>query len=352
MKWGILATGTIARKFAVTINQMPEQELIACASRSLEKSKTFAEEFGILKAYGSYEDMLKDDGIDAIYIATPNNLHYENSVMCLNAGKHVLCEKPFTPTREEGEKLFKLAEEKGLFIMEAFWIRFLPALQKMQEIINAGVIGDVVWSRSDYGFIAAGARKGRKFDSSLAGGALLDIGIYNLGFMRMVMSDMQPESFESTYHINEYGTDDFSSILLKYPEGKSACVTTSIGMQIPRYAAIYGTKGSILLDDFQQPQKLTVHVNGEEPYVLELPWEINGFEYQIREVERCVKLGMNTSDILKKLGEEATEIVIAAKNPNSNEIKYEICDFLYHMMVLMAEKDVTWDEITSELAKR
>lgn len=307
MKWGILATGNIAGKFAATIQQMPDQKLVACASRSLEKAKTFAEKFDILKAYGSYEEMLQDADVEAVYIATPNNLHYENCVMCLNAGKHVLCEKPFTPTRAEGEKLFTLAAQKGLFIMEAFWIRFLPALQKMQELLKEGVIGNVVWARSDYGFIAAGARKERKFDSSLAGGALLDIGIYNLGFMRMVMGDMQPETFHSQYHINEYGTDDFSTILLQYPDGKSASVTTSIGMQLPRYAAVFGTKGSILLEDFQQAQKLTIQQFGQDSYTIELPWEINGFEYQVREVERCVKLGMTTSDILKK--EDTLEIL-------------------------------------------
>ena len=300
MNWGILATGTIARKFADTVNAMDDQKLIACASRSLDKANTFAEQFSIPKAYGSYEEMLLDTDIDAIYIATPNNLHYENCVMCLNAGKHVLCEKPFTPTRAEAEKLYALAEEKGLFIMEAFWIRFLPALRKMQEIIKNGEIGDVVYARSEYGFIASGARKERKFDSSLAGGALLDIGIYNLGFIRMVMSDAQPVSFESQYHINEYGTDDFSTILLKYADGKSATVTTSIGLQIPRFAAVYCTKGSILLDNFQQATKFTVEVNGQAAYVVELPYDINGFEYQIREVQRCVDLSMTTSDILRK----------------------------------------------------
>ncbi len=300
MKWGILATGTIANKFANTVNIMEHQFLRACASRSLEKAETFAEKYGIEKAYGSYEDMLADTEVEAVYIATPNNMHYENCVMCLQAGKHVLCEKPFTVNKSEAEKLYALAEEKGLFIMEAFWIRFLPALQKMQQLIQSGEIGDVVWSRSDYGFIAGGARKDRKFDSALGGGALLDIGIYNLGFIRMVMGDMQPESFESSYHLNEYGTDDFSTILLKYADGKSATITTSIGMSIPRFAAVYGTQGSILLDDFQQSTKFTVQRYGEEAYTIELPFDATGFEYQIREAERCVRLGMTTSDILKK----------------------------------------------------
>lgn len=300
MKWGILATGTIAAKFAETINKMEgDQVLIACASRSMEKAQSFADKFGIKRAYGAYEEMMSDDEVEAVYIATPNNLHYENCVMCLNAGKHVLCEKPFTTTREEGEMLFALAKAKGLFIMEAFWIRFLPALQKMKVLIDSGEIGDVVWARSEYGFVANGERRARKFDSALAGGALLDIGIYNLGFMRMVMGDMNPESFSSRHHMNEYGTDDFSSILLSYPGGKTACVTTSIGISIEKYAIIYGTAGSISLDDFQHATKLYVKPAGKEPYTVELPEEINGFEYQIREVERCVNSGMTTSDILK-----------------------------------------------------
>lgn len=300
MKWGILATGTIAAKFAETVNMMEtEQVLVACASRTMEKAEAFRAKYGIIRAYDSYEAMMQDPDVDAVYIATPNNMHYENCVMCLEAGKHVLCEKPFTVDREEAEKLFALAKEKGLFIMEAFWIRFLPALQKMKELIEDGIIGNVIWARSDYGFVAKGARKDRKFDSSLAGGALLDIGIYNLGFMRMVMGDVQPESFESQYHINEYGTDDFSTILLRYPGGKSAVVTTSIGINMTRYAIVYGTKGSIALDDFQHAEKLTVQVEGECACVIDLPKEINGFEYQIREVDRCVKLGMITSDLLK-----------------------------------------------------
>ena len=300
MKWGILATGTIAAKFAETVNAMEDtQVLAACASRTMEKAEAFREKYNIVRAYDTYEAMMQDPDVDAVYIATPNNMHYDNCVMCLNAGKHVLCEKPFTVDREEAEKLFALAKEKGLFIMEAFWIRLLPALQKMKELIENGMIGDVVWARSDYGFVAKGARKDRKFDSSLAGGALLDIGIYNLGFMRMVMGDVQPESFESQYHINEYGTDDFSTILLRYPGGKSAVVTTSIGINMTRYAIVYGTKGSIALDDFQHAQKLIVQVEGEDAYVIDLPEEINGFEYQIREVDRCVKLGMTTSDVLK-----------------------------------------------------
>ena len=301
MNWGILATGTIAAKFAATVNKMEDsQRRAACASRTKEKAEEFASRHSIPAFYGSYEEMVRDENVDAVYIATPNNMHYENCCMCLEAGKHVLCEKPFTTNEEEAEKLYELAESRGLFIMEAFWIRHLPALKKMQELIREGVIGDVVHARSDYGFVAAGARKVRKFNSSLAGGALLDIGIYNLGFMHMVMGDEEARSFTSCHHINEFGTDDFSSILLAYPGGRSACVTTSIGLIMPREALVTGTKGSLYLPDFQQAERLTVRPAEGEEYTLEFPFEVNGFEYQIREVQRCVDQGMYTSDVLKK----------------------------------------------------
>lgn len=344
MRWAVLATGNIANKFAKTILAMKEagenQELVACASRSKEKAEEFGGLYGIesVKCYGSYEAMLEDKDVQAVYVATPNNMHYENCVMCLNAGKHVLCEKPFTTSADEAKKLYRLAEEKGLFIMEGFWIRFLPCLIKMQEIIASGQIGEVVSARSDYGFIAKGARKDRKFNKELAGGALLDIGVYNFGFMRMVMGDRQPVDYTADYHINEYGTDDFSSIVLRYskavesnnvvPSGGSeriniaensessekefgeyaiAHIITSIGLDIPRNAAIYGTKGNIFLEDFQHADKMRVCVNGEEPQEFDFPIEMGGFEYEIREVEACVKAGKNTSEILKE--NDTVEIV-------------------------------------------
>lgn len=300
MRWGILATGTIARKFADTVRAMEKEGevLEAAASRRIEAAQAFADEFGAKKAYGSYDELLRDPEVEAVYIATPNNLHYENARDCLEAGKHVLCEKPFTTSAEQAEALYALAEQKGLFVMEAFWVRFLPVLQKMQEIIASGEIGEVVHARSDYGFIAKGARKDRKFNSDLGGGALLDIGIYNLGFMHMVMGEA-PVSFSSRVHINEYGTDDFSNILLEYPGQRTADITTAIGMDIPREAAIFGTKGSITLPDFQKAERMTVRLYEGDSYNVEIPFEVNGFEYQIREASRCVAEKLSTSKILK-----------------------------------------------------
>lgn len=184
MKWGILATGTIAKKFASTVEQMGAEgeRLDAVGSRHLESAQAFAQQYGIPRCYDSYEALAADPEVEAIYIATPNTLHYENCKLCLEKGKHVLCEKPFTISPEQAQQLYRLAEEKHLFLMEAFWIWLLPLYDRLREILAAGTIGELKQITCQYGFVASGARKDRKFDSGLGGGALLDIGIYNLGF--------------------------------------------------------------------------------------------------------------------------------------------------------------------------
>lgn len=310
MKWGIWATGNIAHKFAKTVNMMQKagenQKIIACASRNEENARAFAKEFDIEKAYAPYELMLDDKEVEAVYIATPNNMHYENCMASLKAGKHVLCEKPFTLKAEEARELYDYAAANKLFIMEGMWIRFLPALRRMQELIKDGEIGEVIHARSDYGFIAKGARRERKFLKELGGGALLDIGIYNLAFMRMVMGDQNITGCSCKYHLNEYGTDDFSTMLLEYDK-KTATIVTSIGMDIPRKAAIYGTKGAIYLDDFQHADELTVCPFDKEEYSLSFPISMGGFEYEIRHMSSCIDRGLSTSDYLKK--EDTLEIL-------------------------------------------
>ena len=274
------------------------ETLVAIGSRNIEKAKGFADEHSIPKAYGSYEELAADPEVEAIYIATPNNLHYENALLCLGAGKHVLCEKPFTTNAEDAQALYALAEEKGLFIMEAFWIRFLPLYEKLLEIIRSEKYGKLRHARCDYGFIAQGARRERKFKSELGGGALLDIGIYNLGFRHMIMG-ASPESFTSEVHFNEFGTDDFSVLQLTYPGGRTAHALQTIGMQIDRQGALYFDRASVYLPDFQGAFSMTVQPVSGETYTVECPPDVNGFEYEIREASRCVKSGMSHSDIFR-----------------------------------------------------
>ncbi len=300
MNWGIIGAGNIANKFAKTINLMQQGEedvnLFAVAAREESRAKDFAKEYEIDRAYGSYEELLQDVNVDAVYIATPNNLHVKHCEMALEAGKHVLCEKPFTTNTQDAKKLYALAKEKGLFIMEAFWIYFLPVLQQMKAIIADGEIGEVTYARADYGFIARGKRKDRKFDASLGGGALLDIGIYNLGFLGMVF-DAVPQKILSDVHINEYGTDDFSMIQLIYSDTKKATVTTSIGLDIPRNALIVGTKGRIELPDYQKAEEMHIVYNDGTVKDIRVPFVYTGFEYEIREAVRCICNHQSSSDV-------------------------------------------------------
>lgn len=297
MKWGILAPGTIARKFANTVIGMndTEETLAAVASRNHEKAEAFAAEFQIPKAYSSYEELVNDPEVEAVYIASPNNLHFAHTMLCLNHGKHVLCEKPFTVNAEEAEILYRTAEEKGLFAMEAFWIRFLPLYEKLQEIIVSEQYGKLRHARVNYGFVANGARRERKFRSDLAGGALLDIGIYNLGFLYMMMGCV-PESFTSEVEINEYGTDSFSALQMKFPEGRTAQSMQAIGIVMDRQAALYFDEAEIDLPDFQNAREAVVKPTGGDAYTISCPFEVNGFEYEIREVTICIHEGKTHSD--------------------------------------------------------
>lgn len=298
MNWGIIATGTIADKFARTIKAMESEgeRLVAVGSRDKAKAEAFAAKYGIEKAYGTYEELAADKDVEAVYIATPNNMHFDNAMMCLAAGKHVLCEKPFTTSAKQAETLHRIAESKGLFVMEAFWIRFLPLYDELLNMIKTKQLGELRHARSDYGFIATGDRRTRKFLPELGGGALLDIGIYNLGFLRMVMGS-DPESFTSEVRMSEFGTDEFSVIQLRYPGGRTAQCLQTIGLQIERRAALYFEKGTIYLPDFQGAYSMMVKPLDGEPYERACAPEINGFEYQVREASKCIKAGKTHSDI-------------------------------------------------------
>ena len=287
MKWGILATGTIARKFAQTINQMDGETLVAVGSRRADSARTFADQFAIPRAHDSYEALAADPEVECVYIATPNALHYENCKLCLEHGKHVLCEKPFTIDPAQAESLYRLAEGKRLFIMEALWTRMLPLYTELRRRIREGEIGQLRHVACQYGFVAQGARKDRKFNSALGGGALLDIGIYNLGFLQLVTGAEPTEVATAELTINDYGTDAYSKLILSYPGGITAESIQTIGQELERRAVIEGTAGTIVLPDFQCAEEMTV--NGE---TVRMPFEINGFEYEVRAFSRRVREGV------------------------------------------------------------
>ncbi|MBQ7859501.1 MAG: Gfo/Idh/MocA family oxidoreductase [Faecalibacterium sp.] len=299
LHWGLLATGVIARKFAATVNAMGQAEqnvLVACAAREQTRAQAFADEFSIPTAYGSYEQLVNDPAVDIVYISSPNNLHAEHIRLCLAHGKHVLCEKPFTFIAKDAAELYALAAEKGLFLMEALWTYHLPLIQKAQQLLAEGAIGQVQHLRADYGFIATGARRVRKFRSELAGGALLDIGIYNLAFARQMLGS-HLGNFTGQPKLSEFGTDWFSHITGEYAGGITAAMTACIGLQMPVQGVVYGTEGQLFFPNYQQAQKMVLIKNNGEEEVFEMPFDHTGFEYQVRECARCIAQGLTASPV-------------------------------------------------------
>lgn len=298
INWGILSTGTIAKKFATTFSQLADcGNVVAVASRNIETANQFAGDYHIAKAYGSYAELAGDPDVDVIYIATPHSFHYENAKLCLENGKNVLCEKSFTTNVAQAIELMQLAKTKNLFIMEAFWTKFLPAYELLKETMDKSVIGEVTHFRAQFGFAPTGARYIRKFDPALAGGALLDIGVYAIGVAAMILG-YKPQKIYSSAIMGEYSTDKFDSIMLEYENGITAHLITTIGSIMEQQAVIFGTKGHIVLSDFSAMQKFEVVLNDGNKYTVESPFLINGFEYQIRETERCLKAKKIESDIM------------------------------------------------------
>lgn len=298
IKWGIISTGTIAKNFAETALKMgSEIEICAVASRNIESAQKFASNYNIKRAYDSYEKLAEDKDIDIIYVATPHNLHYENMLMCLNNNKSVLCEKSFTVTSEQAKEIYMLAKEKGLFVMEAFWTKFLPIYADVEKVINDGAIGDVKMVTAQYGYCTSAAREVRKFDPNLAGGTLLDIGVYAIGFAAMMLG-YSPTKIQTSVKLNNVGTDEYSGILLEYEEGKIAQLTTAIGTILPIVGCIYGSLGHINIKEFNSAQSIDVVLNDGTSYTIENKFDINGYECEIREVMKCLSNGKQYSDIL------------------------------------------------------
>ena len=294
LRWGILSTGVIARNFAQTARQMGGVELAAVASRSAEGAQAFGETFGIPKRYAGYEALAADPEVDVVYVATPHSRHYEDMKLLIAAGKHILCEKSFTTDAAQAAEVLRLARERGVFVMEAFWTKLIPVYRDVERLIAQGAIGEVRTVTAQYGYTTG--REARKFDAALAGGTLLDIGVYAIGFACMMLG----YSFDdvlSQLILNDAGTDATDAIILR--RGKAvAQLTCGIGFAMPTHGAVYGTKGHIDIPEFKNPERVTLHVDGEAPRVIERPFEVNGYEYEIREAERCVREGKLQSELM------------------------------------------------------
>jgi len=297
IRWGIISTGGIANAFALALQSVPNAELIAVGSRSQDGANYFGDQYDIPRRYSSYQQVADDPDVDVVYIGTPHVFHAENMKMCLEAGKHVLCEKPFTINAREAKECINLAREKGLFLMEAIWTRYIPAIVQLRQWIQEGRIGDLLMVQADFNASLPYDPTKRTFARELGGGALLDVGIYPITLTTMLLG--LPESFSSHVHMGETQVDDRAALLLRYPEGVSALLSMGNRHSTPNTALIQGTKGSIRIHpNFHHPTQMTLYLDGSEPEDVTIPYESNGLNYEAMEVQECIRAGKLESDIM------------------------------------------------------
>lgn len=283
MKLGILGAGGIASTMAKTVAGMKDVEAYAVAARDLGRAQVFAQKYEVKKAYGSYEEMLADDEVELVYIATPHSHHYLHAKMCLEAGKYVLCEKAFTVNAEQAQKLFDLAKEKKLLITEAIWTRYMPSRKMINDIIESGVIGEVTAVTANLSYTVSHVERIRK--PELAGGALLDVGVYPINFASMVLGDKVKDVKATAIFQN--GVDILDSIAMVFEGDRMATLQCGAREISDRMGSIFGTRGYMQVQNINNPEKITVFdTEHKEVASYVVPEQISGYEY---EVESCMK---------------------------------------------------------------
>lgn len=294
MKLAILGPGRIAHTVAPALVALPEIECYAVASTNLERAQAFAVKFGFQKAYGSYEEMLRDPQVELVYITTPHSHHYEQMMLCLEHGKHVICEKAFTVNAHQAKKVFALAKEKGLYVAEAIWTRYMPSRKIIQAILDSGVIGklNVVTGNLSYKI----DYKERLVDPALAGGALLDVGIYGLNFALMHFGN-DIDRVESSVQMTPSGVDGMESITIFFKDGRMAVLNHSMYARSDRKGIFHGDKGYVVVENINNPNAVNVYNDNDELLAhYDVPEQINGYEYEFKEAVRCIAAGKTESD--------------------------------------------------------
>ncbi|NYI06487.1 Gfo/Idh/MocA family protein [Allostreptomyces psammosilenae] len=298
VRWGVLATGGIAAAFAADLAALPDAEVVAVGSRSAEAARAFAERFGIPRAHGSWAELAADPEVDVVYVATPHSAHHRATALCLEAGKAVLCEKPFTINTGEAASLVELARERGVFLMEAMWTYCNPAVLRMIELVRDGAIGEVRAVQADFGLAGPFAADHRLRDPQQGGGALLDLGVYPVSFAHLLLGE--PTSVQAWARLTPEGVDETTGMLLGYPDGAMAVLACSINADMPALATVSGTGGRIELPHgFFHPDGFVLHRAGREPERIEVPQGPgNGYAHEAVEVMRCLRAGERESPLV------------------------------------------------------
>ena len=295
-KWGILGPGGIARAFAKDLQLLEGHEVAAVGSRTLSNAQEFAKTFGGT-AYGSYEELVVDPTVDAIYVATPHPSHKENVITALNAGKPVLCEKPFAVNAHEAREMVAAAEKNGVALMEAMWARYLPHYADVREIIASGVLGQILTVQADHGQRLADRNIPRLVEPSLAGGALLDLGIYPVSFAHMILGN--PAKITASAVLTDKGVDAQTSMIFDYADGAQAILTTTMIEQTPCRAVVAGVNGWLEIDrTFYNPTSMRVVLFDGSVTQYPHTYTGHGLREQAEVFKQLVQSGKNQSEIL------------------------------------------------------
>jgi predicted dehydrogenase len=296
-RWGILGTGGIAKAFARDLSFFNNHIVQAVGSRSSEKATDFALEFPGCTPYGSYEELVADPMIDAVYVATPHPQHVTNTLLALNAGKPVLCEKPFAVNAVEAKAMVASARANNVALLEAMWTRFLPHIAQVRELLASGVIGEIVNVEADHGQYLIDHENPRLTEPSLAGGALLDLGIYPVSFAHMVLG--APARITATGVLTEKGVDSQTSTIFDYENGAQAVLTTTLITGTPCRATIAGTLGRIEIDrTFYNPANMRLVMQDGTTTEYPNTYKGHGLREQAAELERMVRNGEIESPLL------------------------------------------------------
>ena len=294
MKIGIMGAGGIARVMANTVNQMDDVTLYAIGSRTLDKAKKFAQEMKCEVAYGSYDELVKDDNIDLIYIATPHSEHFANMKLAIDNNKAILCEKSFTVNAKQAKEILVYAKKKNVFVAEAIWTRYMPSRFMIDEIIKSGKIGKVVSISANLGYLIQSYERIKK--PELAGGALLDVGVYTVNFANMFAGNNILE-VNATCIKNEYGVDSQNSITLKYSNNIMATLHSNTLAVTDQMGLIYGTKGYIIAKNINNITSIEIYSPERELLnTLTVPAQINGYEHQVLACKNAIEKGLLECD--------------------------------------------------------
>jgi len=287
LNWGILGTGWIAHEMGEALNAV-NGEIYAVCDMNLESAQKYAEEFGVQKAYGSADEMIADENVDVVYIATPHNLHYQFLLKSVQAGKHVFCEKSITVNSRQLEECVAVAEEKGLVICDGMTLLHMPLYKKLKKMIEDGAIGDVKMVQVNFGSCKEYDVNNRFFSKELAGGALLDIGVYAATFARYFMKS-RPDVVLTTANYFETGVDETSGIILKNPDGQMAVMALTMRAKQPKRGVVAGEKGFIEICEYPRARKATItYTEDGRTEVIEEGRTEEALQYEVRDMQDYV----------------------------------------------------------------